>query len=72
MGLIRGAYACVSMVAGFGIMGFRDVNGIRPLIYGRRKSSTVPYGFDYMFASESVVLDVLGYGEVKDVLPGTF
>ena len=62
-----GGYACVGMIAGFGIFGFRDPNGIRPLIYGSRKTLN---GFDYMFASESVALDALGYSDFCDVKPG--
>ena len=48
-------------------MGFRDPNGIRPLIYGKRRSES---GIDYMFASESVSLEALGFSEFVDVSPG--
>ncbi|RUS28382.1 hypothetical protein BC938DRAFT_481950 [Jimgerdemannia flammicorona] len=46
----KGGYACVAMIAGFGIIGFRDPHGIRPIGFARRKSDK---GYDYMFASES-------------------
>ncbi|KAJ3414580.1 citrate (Si)-synthase [Chytridiales sp. JEL 0842] len=66
-GQCRGGYGCVGMIAGYGIFAFRDPNGIRPLIYGERTTAT---GKDYMFASESVALDALGYTNFVDVKPG--
>lgn len=63
----KGAYACVAMLAGFGIIAFRDPNGIRPVGMGMRKTAT---GRDYLFASESVVADASGFGEWEDVKPG--
>lgn len=66
---VKGAYACVAMLAGFGIIGFRDPNGIRPLGLGYRKS---PTGTDYILASESVVADAGGFLDWEDVQPGLF
>jgi len=63
----RGAYAVVVMIAGFGILGFRDPHGIRPLVYGERKTDE---GSEFMIASESVALDVLGFDLIRDVEPG--
>lgn len=62
-----GAYAAVAMIIGTGVLGFRDPHGIRPLVYGRRETAT---GVDYMIASESVALDLLGFELMDDVAPG--
>ena len=63
----RGAYAAVAMIIGSGIVGFRDPHGIRPLVYGKREHDK---GIDYMLASESVALDILGFEMVASVGPG--
>lgn len=63
----RGGYTAVAMVADYGIVGFRDPHGIRPLVVGKR---TVPAGEEFMLASESVALDVLGFELIRDVAPG--
>lgn len=63
----RGGYAVVAMVIGHGIVGFRDPNGIRPLVLGSRETARGP---EYMFASESVALDMLGFRLLRDIAPG--
>ncbi|VFS52180.1 Amidophosphoribosyltransferase [Budvicia aquatica] len=66
--LIRGAYACVAMIIGHGMLAFRDPNGIRPLVIGKR---TLDDGrIEHMVASESVALDTLGFDFMRDVEPG--
>lgn len=63
----RGAYAVVAMITGYGIVGFRDPHGIRPIIYGERDT---PAGKEYIIASESVAVTSLGFRIVRDLLPG--
>ena len=63
----KGAYAVVAMIAGFGLLAFRDPNGIRPLIIGRLDT---PEGPEWIMASESVAIEALGYQVVRDVAPG--
>ncbi|CAD6890258.1 unnamed protein product [Tilletia controversa] len=74
----RGGYACVALLAGFGIIAFRDPHGIRPLgVCSRNSSAEFPNadtpsgnGKDYCFTSESVVSDALGFEDFEDVKPG--
>ena len=54
-----GGYAVITMIVGWGIVAFRDPNGIRPLVYGRRKGDFGAY--EYMAASESGALNALGF-----------
>jgi len=63
----RGGYAVVAMVLGLGLVAFRDPHGIRPLVLGRRAHAD---GDEYMLASESVALDILGFERMRDVEPG--
>ena len=63
----RGGFAAVVMITGYGILGFRDKHGIRPLVFGSRRSER---GKEYMIASESVALDSQGFSVERDVAPG--
>jgi amidophosphoribosyltransferase len=63
----KGGYAVVAVVLGLGLVAFRDPNGIRPLVLGRRDSDG---GSEFAIASESVALDVLGFERVRDIAPG--
>jgi len=63
----QGAYALVLMIVGVGIIAIRDPHGIRPLVYGKRQRQNA---VSYMFASESVALNVQEYELIRDVAPG--
>jgi amidophosphoribosyltransferase len=62
-----GGYAVVALIVGFGIVAFRDPNGIRPLVLGERELRGRK---EYVVASESVALDVLQFSRLRDVHPG--
>jgi len=63
----RGAYAVVAMIAGYGLVAFRDTYGIRPLVVG---ANVTEQGTEYLVASESVALDTLGFKFLRDIQPG--
>jgi amidophosphoribosyltransferase len=62
-----GAYAAVALITGYGIVGFRDPHGIRPMVFGKRETEDGP---EYMIASESVALSMQGFDVIDDVAPG--
>ena len=64
---VKGAYAVVAMIAGYGLLAFRDPFGIRPLIIGRADTEK---GVEFLVASESVTLDTLNFKVMRDVAPG--
>jgi amidophosphoribosyltransferase len=64
---VKGGYATIAMIIGHGIVAFRDPNGIRPLVFGKRETEK---GTEYMFASESVALKPDGFEFIRDVAPG--
>ncbi|MGA0129203.1 MAG: amidophosphoribosyltransferase, partial [Burkholderiales bacterium] len=57
----------LAMIAGYGLVAFRDPFGIRPLVFGKRQTNGK---VEYLVASETVALDTLGFELVRDLLPG--
>ena len=65
---IRGSYACVAIIAGKGMLAFRDPYGIRPICYGTMERPDG--GRDIMVSSESVALIGMGFKVERDLKPG--
>ncbi len=66
---LRGSYAVVALIAGYGLLAFRDPFGIRPLVYGQADRADAA-GPEVMVASETVALEGTGHRVVRDVAPG--
>ena len=64
---VRGSYAVVALIAGHGLLAFRDPFGIRPLCLGE---GTGAEGREVMVASESVAIEGTGHKVIRDVAPG--
>jgi amidophosphoribosyltransferase len=65
---VEGSYATIAMIAGYGLLAFRDPFGIRPLVLGRRSRGFLET--EWVVASESLVLESGGYDFVRDIEPG--
>ncbi len=65
---VKGTYSVVLLIAGYGLLAFRDPHGVKPMIYGRRGNGKGD--IEYAVASENVAIDILGYRQWTDVKPG--
>ena len=69
MNKVDGAYAVIGVLPEYGLVGFRDPKGIRPLVLGKQRGVD---GFRFCMASESTALQIIGFEYVRDVAPGEF
>eukprot|EP00884_Botryococcus_braunii_P014172 jgi/Botrbrau1/22756/Bobra.0132s0088.1 len=67
MGLLKGAYSCICLINGVGLVAFRDPHGIRPLVLGKRTGAN---GDEWAIASEDCAFGPVGFERVRDVRPG--
>ncbi len=65
---VVGSYSVVAYIAGQGMVAFRDPYGIKPLVWGQRRDGVIP---SYAVASESVSLNIMNFGDILDVAPGS-
>jgi amidophosphoribosyltransferase len=64
---VIGGYSVLGLMAGQGMIAFRDPKGIRPLVLGSRESEA---GTIWCLASETVAMNYLGYKYLRDIEPG--
>lgn len=67
MNKIEGAYSCITLINQVGMFGFRDPNGIRPLVLGKRTGFN---GNEWCLASEDCAFGPVGFERVRDINPG--
>ncbi len=66
-GRLKGSYSVIAIIAGHGVLAFRDPHAFRPLVLGIREDEIQP---EYIVASETVAVGTLGYKVVSDIQPG--
>jgi len=64
---LKGSYSVIALIAGYGLLAFRDPFGIRPLVVGELKTDD---GIEFVVASESVAIEGIGRKVLRDVAPG--